>query len=73
MKDQAESYAKSFNDGMEDIRIAAYLQGTTEMKKQVFKLLSKINYPESPSFREGFYERGFREGVLSVKRELNKL
>lgn len=66
-KDNAKSYSKSFKEPLlEEIRELAYLQGAMDFKQEYFKKFQNILYPEAPSMREGFYEKGYREGVTAV-------
>jgi hypothetical protein len=37
-----------------------------DFKQEYFKKFQNILYPEAPSMREGFYEKGYREGVTAV-------
>lgn len=68
-EEKAKSYSKSFKqEELEDVREKAYLQGVRELRQEFLKLQSKITYPQVPSHREGFYERGFREGIEALLR-----
>lgn len=77
MKDIWESNAKTYSNSFKEppfneIRELAYLQGVREYKQELYKKFKDIPFPDSPSNRVGFYERGFREGAETVLRLLKE-